>query len=275
MPTTSPRDPFPFALGMLADGEPALFAVRDGQLGMTVVGAGGDLKTTPLGAPGELYLPDVFSIQAQWQDNYGIGFLRGTPRELERCVLIHAWNDGLWLIKDLTDAILALTAGEIRDALSGKDKAKQGKVIAVHTETQRVVVEHFAEERDHLKALPAGPFNTVLALERRITRDGMVSVAGNLYSVPDSTRRRTVEVQITAGAVNILEDGILIASHPAQEGRGQRRIAPGHRTQPPPANSRTAREEARPEPRGSTVTPRSLAIYDAIGRRLASQQGVP
>jgi hypothetical protein len=146
--------------------------------------------------------------------------------------------------------------------------------VRLHATTQRVVVEHFAEERGHLRALPAGPFNTVLALERRITRDGMVSVAGNLYSVPDSTRRRTVEVQITAGAVNILEDGTLIASHPAQEGRGQRRIAPGHRTQPPPSNSRT-RDEATPEPRGSTVTPRSLAIYDAIGRRLASQQGAP
>jgi hypothetical protein len=149
--------------------------------------------------------------------------------------------------------------------------------VRLHATTQRVVVEHFAEERGHLRALPAGPFNTVLALERRITRDGMVSVAGNLYSVPDSTRRRTVEVQITAGAVNILEDGTLIASHPAQEGRGQRRIAPGHRTQSPPSNSKTTREEAKPEhePRSATVTPRSLAIYDAIGRRLASQQGTP
>jgi transposase len=130
--------------------------------------------------------------------------------------------------------------------------------VRLHATTQRVVVEHFAEERGHLKALPTGPFNTVLALERRITRDGMVSVAGNLYSVPDSTRR-------------------LIASHPAQEGRGQRRIAPGHRTQLPPSNSLTTREEAKPgsQPRGDTVTPRSLAIYDAIGRRLASQQGAP
>jgi transposase len=29
-----------------------------------------------------------------------------------------------------------------------------------HATTQRVVVEHFAEERSHLKPLPAGPFNT-------------------------------------------------------------------------------------------------------------------
>ncbi len=143
-----------------------------------------------------------------------------------------------------------------------------------HATTQRVVIEHFAEERGRLKELPAGPFNTVLGLERRITRDGMVSVGGNLYSVPDSTRRRIVEVQVTADAVNLLEDGALIASHPALEGRGQRRIAPGHRTQPPPANSRTPRETSTPAPRpcGDTVTPRSLAIYDTIGRRLANQE---
>ncbi|MCW2240543.1 transposase [Azospirillum canadense] len=143
-----------------------------------------------------------------------------------------------------------------------------------HATTQRVVIEHFAEECGRLKELPAGPFNTVLGLERRITRDGMVSVGGNLYSVPDSTRRRIVEVQVTADAVNLLEDGALIASHPALEGRGQRRVAPGHRTQPPPANSRTPRETSTPAPRpcGDTVTPRSLAIYDTIGRRLANQE---
>jgi transposase len=147
-----------------------------------------------------------------------------------------------------------------------------------HATTQRVVAEHFAEERPHLKPLPAGPFNSVLALERRVTRDGMVSVGGNLYSVPDCTRRRTVEVQITAGTVTILEDGIAVASHPALEGRGQRRIATGHRTQPPPPNSQTPREVAPPTAPplpGGTVTPRSLAIYDTIGRHLANQPGSP
>lgn len=142
-----------------------------------------------------------------------------------------------------------------------------------HATTQRVVVEHFAEEKAHLKPLPAGPFNSVLALERRVTREGMVSVGGNLYSVPDCTRRRTVEVQLTADTVTILEDGAPIATHPALDGRGQRLIASGHRTQPPPANSQTPRDGAAPvpQPPGDSVTPRSLAIYDAIGRRLASQ----
>src|ERR1700710_2840752 len=64
----------------------------------------------------------------------------------------------------------------------------------VHATTRRVVAAHFAEERTNLKPLPAGPFQAVLRLERRVTRDGMISVGGNLYSVPDCTRRRAVEV---------------------------------------------------------------------------------
>ena len=55
-----------------------------------------------------------------------------------------------------------------------------------HATTRRVVAEHFAEELPHLQALPAGPFQAVLQLERRITRDGMISLHGNLYSVPNA-----------------------------------------------------------------------------------------
>jgi transposase len=142
----------------------------------------------------------------------------------------------------------------------------------VHATTGRVVAEHFAEERPFLRPLPAGPFNAVLSLERRISREGMVSVGGNLYSVPDGTRRRAVEVQVTATEVHILEGGERIAAHPVLEGRGKRRIAEGHRTMPPPANSVTPREGAPPSrPRGDLVAPRSLAIYDAVGRRLAAR----
>ncbi|MFL5334661.1 MAG: IS21 family transposase [Geminicoccaceae bacterium] len=143
----------------------------------------------------------------------------------------------------------------------------------LHGTTGRIVIEHFAEERPSLKSLPVGPYNAVLGLERRITREGMVSVGGNLYSVPDGTRRRPVEVQVTATEVQILEAGKLIAAHPVLEGRGKRRIAEGHRSLPPPHNSTTPREGAgTPPPQAGTasVTPRSLAIYEAIGRRLAA-----
>jgi len=143
----------------------------------------------------------------------------------------------------------------------------------LHGTTGRIVIEHFAEERPSLKHLPAGPFNAVLGLERRISREGMVSVGGNLYSVPDGIRRRPVEVQVTATEVQILEAGKLIAAHPVLDGRGKRRIAEGHRSLPPPHNSTTPRAGAgTPPPQVGTtsVTPRSLAIYEAIGRRLAA-----
>ena len=143
----------------------------------------------------------------------------------------------------------------------------------LHATTRRIVVEHFAEERPALRPLPAGPYEAVLGLERRITREGMVSVGGNLYSVPDGTRRRPVEVQVTASEVRILEAGMLIAAHPILDGRGRRRIAEGHRTLPPPHNSTTPREgAAKPPPQdaAASIASCSLAIYEAIGRRLAA-----
>jgi transposase len=56
----------------------------------------------------------------------------------------------------------------------------------VHATTQRVINEAFAEEKPHLKPLPLAPYRAVLKLERRVSHEGMVSVAGNLYSVPDN-----------------------------------------------------------------------------------------
>ena len=141
-----------------------------------------------------------------------------------------------------------------------------------HATTGRIVGKHFVEEKPYLKALPALPFSVVLTFDRRITRDGMVSVGGNLYSVPDSTRRRVVEVHTLANEIRILEDNQLIAVHPVLEGRGRRRIAGGHRTAPPPGNSMTVRKMPAPTaPAGAIVMPRSLAFYDAVARRLAGE----
>ena len=142
--------------------------------------------------------------------------------------------------------------------------------VRVHATTRRVVAEHFAEERPALQPLTAGAFQAVLRLERRITRDGMVSIDGNLYSVPNSARRRTVEVHSTANEVRILEDGAVIAVHPVLDGRGQRRIIAGHRKSPPP-NGQTPRDDRTGAAcAGDVVALRPLAFYDAVGKRLAA-----
>src|SRR6202034_4436898 len=89
----------------------------------------------------------------------------------------------------------------------------------VHATTRRVVNEAFAEERASLKALPAMPYRAVLRLERRASHEGMVSVGGNLYSVPDTTRRRVFDVHVLADEIRIFEDEALVATHAALEGR--------------------------------------------------------
>jgi transposase len=110
----------------------------------------------------------------------------------------------------------------------------------MHATTQRVVNDAFAEEKVKLNLMPLAPFRAVLKLERRVSHEGMVSVGGNLYSVPDATRKRVVEVHTLADEVRIFEDGALIAAHPVLEGRHQRRVASGHRKVPRSLFKRTA-----------------------------------
>lgn len=144
-----------------------------------------------------------------------------------------------------------------------------------HATTGRIVNEAFAEERHHLRSLPLAPFRAVLKLERRISHEGMVSVGGNFYSVPDATRRRAVEVHALADEIRIFEDGLLIASHPVIEGRNQRRVEPGHRRSLDRGRSRPAGAEAIIlHGSGDKVTQRPLAFYEAIGRVMA-QEGRP
>ncbi|KAF0096558.1 MAG: putative insertion sequence transposase protein [Rhodospirillaceae bacterium] len=80
-----------------------------------------------------------------------------------------------------------------------------------------------------LKPLPAGPYRTVLKLERRVSHEGMVSVGGNLYSVPDATRRRVLEVHRCGDEIRIFEAGRLVAVHAVLEGRHRRVAAAGRR----------------------------------------------
>lgn len=134
-----------------------------------------------------------------------------------------------------------------------------------HATTGRIVKEHFEQELPHLLPLPGMRYDTVLTVERRISREGMVAVAGNYYSVPDTTRRRVVEVQHHTHEVRIFEEGQLIARHPVIEGKNCRRVEPGHRKAP-------AAKVAYPLPTtlDKPVCQRRLTFYGAVGDRLAA-----
>ena len=144
----------------------------------------------------------------------------------------------------------------------------------LHATTQRIVNEAFAKEKPALKPLPLVPYRTVLKLERRLSHEGMVSVSGNLYSVPDTTRRRVLDVHVFADEIRIFEDGVLIASHAPLEGRDQRRLDPTHRKILLPSYRRRADSERVVRRTGDQVARRPLDFYDAVARRLAGQGGV-
>lgn len=140
----------------------------------------------------------------------------------------------------------------------------------LHRTTQRIVWDHFAEEAPALKALPAQPFNAVIRLERRVSHEGMVSVNSNYYSVPDTTRRRVLEVHLMARELQIFEGQQLVAVHPVLEGHHQTSILPGHRRNPRAADQRFNRSI-----RAQPVSRRSLEFYDRVGLCLAAGRKIP
>jgi hypothetical protein len=142
--------------------------------------------------------------------------------------------------------------------------------VRVHGTTQRIVADHFAEERSMLRALPEIAFDAVIRLERRISHEGMVSVAQNFYSVPDGTRRRVIEVQMSPTQARLFEAGVLIAVHPLLEGRHQRSLLRGHRRLDHSRAPSTSHGQAMTLlPAGHQVARRSLKLYAAIGEQLA------
>src|ERR1700739_1397268 len=113
------------------------------------------------------------------------------------------------------------TAGEVRRfAQRAKDAAQARRLLAI-----AAVLDGASRE----EAAKIGGMDRQTLRGWVIRYEGMVSVGGNLYSVPDATRKRVVEVHTLANEVRIFEDGALIAAHPVLEGRHQRRVAPGHR----------------------------------------------
>jgi hypothetical protein len=77
--------------------------------------------------------------------------------------------------------------------------------------------------------LPLAPYRTVLKLERRLSPESMVRVSGNLYSVPDTARRRVLDVHVFTDQIQIFEDGVVVAAHAPLEGRNQKHLDPAHR----------------------------------------------
>ena len=82
--------------------------------------------------------------------------------------------------------------------------------------------------------------------------------------MPDTTRKRLLDVQSHPKEIRIFEDGALIAVHPVLDGKNRRRLYPAHRKALP------ATVPAEIVPLGIGVRP--LSFYDAVAKRLAGER---
>jgi transposase len=73
--------------------------------------------------------------------------------------------------------------------------------VRVHRETKRRPIDLFAEEKPHLLALPARPYDTARVLYRTVDPEGHIAYLQNFYSVPWQRIGELLPVRVTENEV--------------------------------------------------------------------------
>lgn len=132
----------------------------------------------------------------------------------------------------------------------------------VHGTTQRRPGEVFAEvEKQHLRVLPALPYESVTWHEAKVHADTHVSFDGRLYSVPWRLMGRGVWVRATKTTVTIYCDDDRVATH-SRRGPGRRSTHEEHL----PEHRRDARHRSREywEQRASSIAPEVATLVREV-----------
>jgi hypothetical protein len=110
--------------------------------------------------------------------------------------------------------------------------------------------------------MPLDSYIPRITLGRRINKDGFISYNGNEYSVPEQLGQGTVQIRASLTEVRLFQDDRLVAAHPVLEGRGQRRLAAGHRGRRKAENPQESNAES---PWNLVeVQRRSLEVYERV-----------
>jgi len=105
-------------------------------------------------------------------------------RDSQRATTLNRWNRSIRRIS-LGRAVT------LRRDFDGAALRRLAKVSKDGGQSRRLVA--LAEIYDGARRTEAAhAYNAVLTVECRVIHDGMVSVAGNLYSVPDTARKRVL-----------------------------------------------------------------------------------
>ncbi len=101
----------------------------------------------------------------------------------------------------------------------------------IHRETKRRPIDLFEEEKPHLLALPAQPYDTARVLYRTVDPDGHVAYLQNFYSVPWQRIGELLPVRVTENELIVYGPDVKeIARHELYPSRttGQKRSLPAH-----------------------------------------------
>ena len=89
--------------------------------------------------------------------------------------------------------------------------------VRVHRRTRQRPVDRFKQEKDHLLALPKEPFDVDLVLYPKVSKDCVVRVLTNDYSIPWEAAQRhvgqSIEVRVDGCWVRIVSQGKEVARH--------------------------------------------------------------
>jgi len=117
------------------------------------------------------------------------------------------------------------TMAEFDVLLAAADRRDDARRIDGRRET---IGQAFADERAHLRPLPAEPFDAALMLGARVDRKARVCVRQRWYSVPARLAGRQVTVRLGARWMEALHDGRLVARHEPSLRKGSQTLLLDH-----------------------------------------------
>lgn len=116
-----------------------------------------------------------------------------------------------------------------KNFLAGRDLAAPGGLTAInaaarlwletvanvrkHSETKRTPEEFLAEERAHLRPLPANPYEPVLVRTVAVSNRCRVTVDTNRYSVPPRYASAPLTLQLASDRLRLFDGQTLVADH--------------------------------------------------------------
>lgn len=98
----------------------------------------------------------------------------------------------------------------------------------LHGTTFKHPGEELEKERHYMKPFVAADGPAGIVEQRSVSRDGLISVERNFYSVPSHMARQRINIRRFENRFEVLDDGRIVAEHTLLRGKGSRKILDEH-----------------------------------------------